>query len=96
MKKATISELKNHLSRYLRYVKQGEPVLVLDRGMAVADILPHKSHKTDSNLMLRLESKGVVRRGDMRLLKNYCYPDNSKSKPTGALAALLAERSQSR
>lgn len=95
MKKATISELKNHLSRYLRYVKQGEPVLVLDRGMAVADILPHKTHKTDTNLMLRLESKGVVRRGDVRHLKNYCYPD-AKSKPTGALAALLAERSQSR
>jgi antitoxin (DNA-binding transcriptional repressor) of toxin-antitoxin stability system len=36
MKKANISKIKAELSKYLRYVKQGEEVLILDRERVVA------------------------------------------------------------
>lgn len=40
MKKARISELKNRLSYYLRFVRRGQPVLVYDRDRAIARIDP--------------------------------------------------------
>lgn len=96
MKNATISELKNHLSKYLRYVKQGEPVLVLDRGLAVAEICPRRiSGKSESeDLLRRLEAKGIIRRGDPSKLKNFRLPKGRRQ--TGVLDALLAERREGR
>jgi prevent-host-death family protein len=38
MKKASISELKNQLSAYLRCVRGGEPVIVYDRNRPIARI----------------------------------------------------------
>jgi prevent-host-death family protein len=40
MKTVNIGELKNQLSAYLRYVRNGEEVVVRDRGIPVARILP--------------------------------------------------------
>ena len=40
MKKAKIAELRNHLSRYLEYVRAGGSVLVLDRDRPVARVIP--------------------------------------------------------
>jgi len=40
MKKANISSIKAELSKYLRYVKQGEEVLILDRERVVAKMVP--------------------------------------------------------
>lgn len=40
MKKAKISELKNRLSHYLRFVRRGQSVLVYDRDRPVARIDP--------------------------------------------------------
>ena len=40
MKKARISELKDRLSHYLRYVRQGQSVLVYDRDRPIARIDP--------------------------------------------------------
>ena len=40
MKKASVSDLKNQISRYLDYVKHGETVLVLDRNVPVAELKP--------------------------------------------------------
>ena len=40
MKRARIAELKAHLSEYLRTVRRGETVTVLDRDTPVARIVP--------------------------------------------------------
>lgn len=40
MKTVNIGELKNHLSAYLQYVRNGEEVVVRDRNVPVARILP--------------------------------------------------------
>jgi len=40
MKAVTISDLKAHLSRYLRMVRRGERIAVLDRTEAIAELGP--------------------------------------------------------
>lgn len=40
MKTASISDLKAHLSRYLRMVRRGERIAVLDRTETIAEIGP--------------------------------------------------------
>jgi prevent-host-death family protein len=40
MRTVNIGELKNQLSAYLQYVRNGEEVVVKDRNMPVARILP--------------------------------------------------------
>lgn len=65
MVRATISEVKNGLSAFLRRVRTGESVLVLDRRTPVACIVP-VNHVRDENgvdaRLARLESAGVVAR----------------------------------
>ncbi len=91
MKKATVSDLKNHLSFYLRAVKGGEPVLVLDRGVPIAELqkITGKSTSSEDRLTL-LERKGLIRRGNSRLLKGFPFPTHGE--PSGVLKALLEER----
>lgn len=40
MKRVGIRDLKSHLSAYVNEVRQGERVIVTDRGVAVAQIVP--------------------------------------------------------
>ena len=61
MKKASVSELKNRLSAYLRQVKAGETVLVLDRGRPVARLEPIKGPMADDERLARLAAAGVIR-----------------------------------
>ncbi len=74
MKSVPVSELKAELSRYLREVKRGGEVQILERGVPVARLvgLPSTSPK-DSALRQRLMRAGVVRPGAggaARLLKH--------------------------
>ena len=50
-KRVKISELKAHLSEYLRHVRRGHTVEVLDRDTAIAEIIPIKT--TASGLRYR-------------------------------------------
>jgi len=62
MEKATISEIKNHLSRYLRMVRAGEPVLILDRDRPVARLESLAPGDPQDDRLGRLEREGTVRR----------------------------------
>lgn len=46
-----IRELRDHLSRYLEQVQQGEEITVTDRGKAVARILPMSGERTIDRLI---------------------------------------------
>ena len=62
MKKASISEAKNHLSALIDRVKNGNPVLIVDRGRPVARLEPVSSIGTDADdRLVRLVRGGVVR-----------------------------------
>lgn len=94
MKSANISELRNHLSKLLRFVRQGEPIRILDRGVPIAEIQPLSKRRSRSNERLDLlEAKGMIRRGTPKRLRTFPFPENGK---TGVLQALLEERESGR
>lgn len=51
-----IRELRNHLSRYLDRVRDGEEVVVTDRGRAIARVVPVGGER----VLDRLIAEGVV------------------------------------
>ena len=102
MIRATISEVKNGLSAYLRRVESGESVLVLEHRTPVARIVPvglgagdgkKEADSVDEDAKLaRLERTGVV----VRLGSGSPLDVLGSPLPSGAgvLEALLDERSE--
>ena len=103
MIRATISEVKDGMSAYLRRVKRGESVLVMERRTPVARIVPlgrgaedaPEADDADRDARLaRLENSGtVVRRGSGSPLDMLGQP---LRQGAGILEALLEERSEER
>ena len=62
MSTASISQLKANLSRYLREVRRGGEVQVLDRGTPVARLVPPTADD-DEGVRERLIGTGVLRPG---------------------------------
>ncbi len=62
MQKATISELRKHLSAYLKKVRAGESVLILDRNRPVARLVGVVAPGPADDRLARLESEGLLRR----------------------------------
>ena len=101
MIRATISEVKDGMSAYLRRVKAGETVLVTERRTPIARIVPvgldaeggKEADSVDEDAKLaRLERAGiVVRRGAGSPLDVLGQPLHSGA---GVLEALLDERSE--
>lgn len=94
MKEARISEIKNHLSRYLDMVRRGETVRILDRDRPVAHIVPILSGVAGSAAdaaLADMERKGLIRKGAGRLASELLDHD-PPGKPAGVLSALLEER----
>ena len=56
MKQVGIAELKSHLSRYLRAVRGGQTIAVLDRDTPVAHIVPVR---TPAKLKIRKPGPGT-------------------------------------
>jgi prevent-host-death family protein len=61
MKTANIAELKNNLSNYLLSVKRGEEVLISDRNVPIAKIVPLKNTDDFTAEELALASAGVLK-----------------------------------
>jgi prevent-host-death family protein len=61
MKVVNVSELKAHLSKYLRIASRGEPVLVKDRNEHIAEIVA--ARRQASSWRERAEREGRLRRG---------------------------------
>ena len=63
MRSVNIAELKNHLSAYIGYTRQGEEIVIRDRNLPVAKLIPFSTEDaTDEELLL-------VAAGEMRLPK---------------------------
>ena len=64
MKRASISDAKNQLSALLDRVRQGETVIIEDRGVPVACLGPVVGARTagrDGDRLARLERQGTLR-----------------------------------
>jgi len=44
MKTVNIRELTHHFANYLNIVKRGERIVVMERHVPVADLIPHNEH----------------------------------------------------
>jgi prevent-host-death family protein len=102
MKKASITEAKNHLSALIDGLKKGSPVLIVDRGRPVARLEPvtRLGEGEQDGRLSRLIREGIVRPGRTTLssLSSSLFSDQPP-RPKGdasAVAALLAERWDSR
>jgi prevent-host-death family protein len=63
MKRASISEAKNRLSALIDHVRQGEPVIIEDRGVPVAQLSPIVGGRAGAaeDRVARLERLGILR-----------------------------------
>jgi antitoxin (DNA-binding transcriptional repressor) of toxin-antitoxin stability system len=96
MKEANISQVKNNLSRYLAWVKQGGVVRILDRDRPIAQIVPidrprDRGAPVGVEALLEMERKGLIRRGSGTVDRDI-LERNPPGRSSGVLAALLEER----
>jgi antitoxin (DNA-binding transcriptional repressor) of toxin-antitoxin stability system len=95
MKKARISELKNRLSYYLRFVRRGESVVVYDRDRPIARIEAVRESRTETpDWTDELERAGILRRPTAALPHRWL--DARPSAEPDIVAALLEERESGR
>jgi prevent-host-death family protein len=61
MTTVNIADLKNNLSKYLSKVKAGEEVLVKDRNIPIAKIIPLSVADDEDSELLMLASEGKIK-----------------------------------
>jgi prevent-host-death family protein len=95
MRTVNVAELKNQLSKYLRFAKGGEEIVIRDRNLPVAKLVPFPAEEGTKEELL------LVAAGKMRLPKSAVEVKKLLKIPTGKLVgregtqALLEEREQS-
>ena len=91
---AGIHELKDHLSAYLRKVKDGETVTITERGAPVGRIVPAEEEETDERTleekMQALQDAGVLRWSGKKLPPREPVAENKSDRMVSDL--LLEDR----
>jgi prevent-host-death family protein len=91
MKRTTsVVQLKARLSEYLRIVKAGHEVVITERGVPVARVVPLDEAERKSTRRARLARAGLLKAGRGKLPKWFLQPP--KGAASGVVDALLAER----
>ena len=92
--KRTVSvvELKAKLSEHLRQVKTGHELIVTERGIPVARMLPLDDGERRSTRRLRLTRSGALKPGRGKLPAALKRPPTGPDEGRAVLDALLAER----
>jgi len=63
MARTSVTDLKANLARYLRMVRRGSEVEILERGVPIARIVAARPAKNDDSRLKALVEAGIVRRG---------------------------------
>jgi prevent-host-death family protein len=92
MKRASVSELKTSLSAFLLGVKNGEEVLVTERGRPVARLVPALGAEHASERKKRLVRAGILRAGSGKLHADLLKPSRVLDPQGKTLRGLLEER----
>ena len=95
MEKATISELKNRLSAYLKKVRAGHTILILDRDQPVARLERVAAGEQAHDRLARLERSGLLRRAT-RPVNPKALREPVPSARESVVAALVEERGETR
>ena len=94
MKTAGIAELKAHLTAWIRRAKAGEEVIVTERGVPVAKLVPIEPAERGSRRE-RLAAAGVLKLGTGKL-PAWFFEDPLPRSNASVLEALLDERKENR
>jgi prevent-host-death family protein len=92
MRSVNVAELKNQLSKYLTFARGGEEVVIRDRNLPVAKLVPLSAEGADEQELV------LVAAGRMRLPKVKLDVKRLFKIPTGTVAgnkaiqAVLADR----
>ncbi len=86
MQTINITELRNHLSLYLRKVRTSEQVIVCNRNIPIARIIPWRDTKHNDRL-LTLANQGALRLGNGHDFWQLPAPRVSKKALHDALGA---------
>jgi prevent-host-death family protein len=96
MRSVNIAELKNQLSKYLTFAKSGEEIVIRDRNLPVAKLVPFSADEASEEELL------LVAAGMMRMPEKSVEVNDLSKIPTGKLArnqatqALLEDRARGR
>jgi prevent-host-death family protein len=92
MRSVNVAELKNRLSKYLTFVKAGQEVVIRDRNLPVAKIIPFTT--TDANDQeLLLVAAGRMRLPSVRLnIKDLLKIRTGTVSGNKAIRAVQADR----
>lgn len=64
MKTVNIAELKNQLSRYITEVRAGQEIVIRDRSLAVARLVPIEQQISPDEELRALAAQGKIRLGE--------------------------------
>jgi prevent-host-death family protein len=96
MRSVNVARLKDRLSEYLRMARNGEEVIIRDRNLPVAKLVPFQAEGASEEDLL------LVAAGKMRLPRAKFNAKKFNRMPAGrvkgnkAVQALLADREESR
>ena len=94
MRSVNVAKLKNELSKYLAFAKQGEEIVVRDRNLPVAKLIPFSAETTEDQELL-LVAQGKMRLPKERLdLKKFWKLPMPRVSGDKAVRALLADRDE--
>ena len=96
MHRVTISQLKNSLSAYLKKVRAGQSVLILDRNEPIAVLERVDFDERPESRLARLTQSGVVRRSSTARPQAALADSKAPKSRKSVVAALLEDRAEGR
>lgn len=94
MRSVNVAELKNRLSKYLRFAKDGEEVVIRDRSHPVAKLVPFSAEGADDQ-ELKLVAAGKLRLPKVRLdIRQLLKIPTGSVAGNKAIQALVADREE--
>jgi len=96
MRSVNVAKLKDRLSEYLGVAKNGEEVIIRDRNLPVAKLVPFKAEgASEEELLLVAAGKMRLRQRELDY-KKFWRIRTGRVKGNKAIEALLADREESR
>jgi len=94
MRTVNVAKLKDQLSKYLTFAKSGEEVVIRDRNLPVAKLVPFPAEGADDQ-ELKLVAAGRLRLPTVELdVKQLLKVPTGRVKGNKAIRAILAEREE--
>jgi prevent-host-death family protein len=94
MRSVNVAELKNSLSKYLTFARGGEEVVIRDRNLPVAKLVPFSAEGADDQELM-LVAAGTLRLPSVRLdVKELLKIPTGRVAGNKAIQAVVAEREE--